>query len=58
MPDPKVVFLSLLMLSHMLAGIITVSVALFLKQITKASDLKVHMNLWEQRDGICEIMTV
>ena len=58
MPDPKVVFLSLLMLSHMLAGIITVSVALFLKQITKASDLKVHMNLWEQWDGICEIMTV
>lgn len=42
----------------MLAGITVVTVALFLKQITEASDLKVHMNLWQQWDRICEIMTV
>ena len=46
------------MLSHRLAGIIVVIVALFLKQVTEASDLKVHMNLWRQWDRVCEIMTV
>ena len=42
----------------MLAGLIVVTIALFLKQITEASDPKVHMNLWRRWDRICEIMTV
>lgn len=46
------------MLSHMLAVIIIVTVALFLKQRTETSDLKVQMNLRWQWDGMCETMPV